>query len=220
MYKGVTANRFLHEKVRSKWMRNRNLGLNIEAGQKQKEFIKDIFVAIDEDSSGTMDHEELIKALLCLGLSQDLNFSKRIIKVFQENKAKNRQKQRRRQEVKEGFIFVPENEEIKDQEYTLRDFLSVFTQDHVGAKIIEVINHEIELLQNLEMNKQNGGGGKAESLKLQKQSSSMQQEIRPEVAREIMKYFQYLDSETIGPSSSSPGTPNSKMTKEEKRLHI
>ena len=117
-------------------MRSRQLGLNIEAGQKQKEFIKDIFVAIDEDNSGTMDHEELIKALLCLGLSQDLNFSKRIIKVFQENKAKNRAAQQRKQEVKEGFIFRNEEEDNRDQEYTLRDFLSVFTQDHVGAKII------------------------------------------------------------------------------------
>ena len=61
-----------------------------------------------------MDHEELIKALLCLGLSQDLNFSHRIIKVFQENKAKNRHKQRRRQELKEGFVFVDKEEEARD----------------------------------------------------------------------------------------------------------
>jgi len=219
MYKGVSGNRYLHNQVRSQWLRNRKLGLNIEAGQKQKAFIKDIFVAIDEDNSGTMDHEELIKALLCLGLSQDLNFSKRIIKVFQENKAKNRDKARRRQEVKEGFIFVDEEEELRDEEYTLRDFLSVFTQDHVGAKIIEVINHEIELLQNLDINKQNAGG-KVDNLKLQKQSTSMNQEIRPEVAREIMKYLQYLDGDSAVPSSSAPGTPNSKMTREEKMKHM
>lgn len=34
-------------------------------------------------------------------------------------------------------------------EYTLRDFLSVFTQDDVGAKIIKVINHEIHLKDNI-----------------------------------------------------------------------
>jgi Ca2+-binding EF-hand superfamily protein len=48
--------------------------------------MKDIFIAIDEDGSGTMDQDELIKALLSLGLSQDITFAKRILSIFKDNK--------------------------------------------------------------------------------------------------------------------------------------
>ena len=47
--------------------------------------VKDIFIAIDEDQSGTMEKDELIKALLCLGLSQDINFAQRITDIFKDN---------------------------------------------------------------------------------------------------------------------------------------
>lgn len=40
--------------------------------QEQRNFIRDIFIAIDEDGSGTMEMDELIKALLSLCLSQDI----------------------------------------------------------------------------------------------------------------------------------------------------
>jgi len=50
----------------------------------ERDFLKEIFIAIDEDGSGSMDTDELVKALLCMGLSNDLYFSKRVIKVFSE----------------------------------------------------------------------------------------------------------------------------------------
>ena len=51
--------------------------------------------------------------------------------------------------MKENFVFInDEDDEPKDMEYTLRDFLSVFTQDDVGATIVKVINHEIQLKEN------------------------------------------------------------------------
>lgn len=31
-YKGVSASRYIHDQIRSKWLKTRNLGLNIEAG--------------------------------------------------------------------------------------------------------------------------------------------------------------------------------------------
>ena len=51
----------------------------------QRGLIKDIFVAIDEDGSGTMEIDELIKALLSLQLSQDIDFAKQIVYLFEEN---------------------------------------------------------------------------------------------------------------------------------------
>ena len=50
--------------------------------------MKDIFISLDEDQSGTMDQDELVKALLSLGLSQDIVFAKRIVNILKENKLK------------------------------------------------------------------------------------------------------------------------------------
>ena len=67
-------------------MEKRDLGLKVEAETKEKEFIKDIFFALDEDGSGTMELDELIKGLLSLSLSQDIDFAKQIIYLFEETK--------------------------------------------------------------------------------------------------------------------------------------
>ena len=63
---------FLAEVTSNKWMMRRGLGINMTKAKAQRKFVKDIFEAIDLDGSGTMDQEELIKALLCMGLSQDI----------------------------------------------------------------------------------------------------------------------------------------------------
>ena len=57
-------------------MHKRNLGMHYEEELKQKQFIKDIFIAMDEDGNGTMELDELIKGLLSLNLSQDIDFAK------------------------------------------------------------------------------------------------------------------------------------------------
>ena len=44
-----------------------------------------MFIAIDEDGNGTMEVDELIKALLSLCLVQDIVFAKQIIYLFEEN---------------------------------------------------------------------------------------------------------------------------------------
>ena len=54
----------------------------------QRELMKEIFISLDEDQSGTMDQDELVKALLSLGLSQDIVFAKRIVNILKENKLK------------------------------------------------------------------------------------------------------------------------------------
>jgi Ca2+-binding EF-hand superfamily protein len=54
----------------------------MRVGVDHRELLERIFEALDEDRSGTMEKEELIKALLCMGLSHDIQFARRIIKVF------------------------------------------------------------------------------------------------------------------------------------------
>ena len=68
-YEGMSASHFSKEADNNKWMKQRNLGRKNFEVRDQKNFIRDIFIAIDEDGSGTMDQDELIKALLSLGLS-------------------------------------------------------------------------------------------------------------------------------------------------------
>ena len=74
-YDGKPAAQHIKDVSNLDWMNKRSLGDKNQQERAQKDFIKDIFVAIDEDGSGTMDENELVKALLSLGLSQDLNFA-------------------------------------------------------------------------------------------------------------------------------------------------
>lgn len=84
--------------------------------------MKDIFIAIDEDGSGTMDQDELIKALLSLGLSQDINFAKRILTIFKDNKIRQQHKL-----VQKGLLH---KDDIKiSLEFTFRDFIYLFKKD-------------------------------------------------------------------------------------------
>lgn len=66
---GLTAKGCLNNQNVTKWLKKHNLGQHYNHVKKQKDFIHKVFEAIDEDGSGTMDQEELIKALLCMGLS-------------------------------------------------------------------------------------------------------------------------------------------------------
>ena len=86
--------------------------------------MKDIFISLDEDQSGTMDQDELVKALLSLGLSQDIVFAKRIVNILKENKLK---------QGKTDYL-----------EYTFRDFEYLFREDPYGDKILSLIKTEIQ----------------------------------------------------------------------------
>ena len=86
------AQKFLNQQDMVHWMKKHGLGTDMKAKDDLRMFVKEIFEAIDLDGSGTMDQEELIKALLCMGLSQNIQFAKRIIKVFRENQEKAQEK--------------------------------------------------------------------------------------------------------------------------------
>lgn len=103
-----------------------------------KHLVNEVFTAIDEDGSGALDTEELIKALLCMGLSKDVDFAKRIIKVFKENQEKEQTRIRKIKKANGDIIDpIPPNQEPL---FTLKDFIMAFGLDDVGVKIIEAIN--------------------------------------------------------------------------------
>lgn len=134
----AAAMRHLVDKAGARWMTLRGLNGSQNAVRELRQFVKDIFEAIDLDGSGTMDQEELIKALLCMGLSQDIQFAQRIIKVFRENQEKAAQKALERQRLfankNDARNAEPEQAYVRRApvEFTFRDFLSIFEDDDVG----------------------------------------------------------------------------------------
>ena len=121
-YEGKPAMQHLRDMDKIKWMRQRKMPGAQQTENDQVQLMKDIFIAIDEDGSGTMDQDELIKALLSLGLSQDITFAKRILTIFKDNKIKQQQKL-----VKKGFLH-PDDIKI-DLEFTFKDFIYLFKKD-------------------------------------------------------------------------------------------
>lgn len=102
-------------------------GPNIrEMRRKQKEQIqiaKDLFLLWDSDGEGSLSVDELIKAFMKIGLSQDHRFARKIINAI---------KPASMEDVDEADI------EIK-----LRDFICVFKNDEISDKIMKKINEEI-----------------------------------------------------------------------------
>jgi hypothetical protein len=84
LYEGVSAAKYLASNENQHWMHTRKKDEEHQIRRQQRNLIKDIFIAIDEDGNGTMEVDELIKALLSLCLVQDIAFAKQIINLFEE----------------------------------------------------------------------------------------------------------------------------------------
>jgi Ca2+-binding EF-hand superfamily protein len=84
-FKGMKASSLLKQLQLHHWIQSHGMNKKVFHNRETKKLINEVFTAIDEDQSGALDTEELIKALLCMGLSKDVDFAKRIIKVFKEN---------------------------------------------------------------------------------------------------------------------------------------
>lgn len=52
------------------------------SNRKHLEFAKNLFISWDDDGSGNLEPEEIIKPLIGLGLSTDHNFGKKIIQAL------------------------------------------------------------------------------------------------------------------------------------------
>ena len=139
-------------------MSKRKLGMHHADEMNQKQFIKDIFVAIDADGNGTMELDELIKGLLSLNLSQDIDFAKQIINLFEEHKqVEYSKKDHRHRLYKEKVTAVSDRGQFK---YSFKDFLTIFKTEKLGARIVSIINNDITLQAKLE-GKQTGGNARS-----------------------------------------------------------
>jgi hypothetical protein len=101
-----------------------------------------------------MELDELIKGLLSLNLSQDIDFAKQIINLFEEHKqAEYSKKDYRHRLYKEKVTAVQDRGQFK---YSFKDFLTIFKTEKIGERIVTIINNEITLQTKLE-SKQNRG---------------------------------------------------------------
>lgn len=82
----------------------------------QIEFAKNLFISWDDDGSGVLEADEIIKPLIGLGLSSDSKFA---IKILQALESKGRQ-----------------NSNKEDLKITLKDFIKIFKSDKVSEHLV------------------------------------------------------------------------------------
>jgi hypothetical protein len=140
--------------------------------KRQRSLIRDIFVAIDEDGSGTLEVDELIKALLSLCLSQDITFAKQIIYLFEEQYILRESKEDPKCRIQGERIFRS-REERGEPSYSYKDFLKLFKKDPIGENIITVMENEIILMKKKKAVK-----------KAKKKHSLAEQELKQQTEKE------------------------------------
>lgn len=124
--------------------------MNLRQLAQQRNFIRDIFMAIDEDGSGTMEMDELIKALLSLCLSQDIQFAKEIISLFEENMIV--KQQTKLTEYRLMGVTQAKSKYQQDQiQYSFKDFVKIFKTDPIGHNIVSTLNSEIMARHRLKL---------------------------------------------------------------------
>ena len=88
------------------------------------QFAKDLFITWDDDMSGVLEADEVIKPLVSLGLSSDSNFARKICNALDPRSKADKAK--------------------SDLRITLADFVKIFKADKVSESLIAVINKETE----------------------------------------------------------------------------
>jgi Ca2+-binding EF-hand superfamily protein len=103
-------------------MKKRKLNHN-KNNRKHIEFATNLFISFDDDGSGIIEADEIIKPLIALGLSTNSNFT---IKLMQ--------------------ALVPENasKNEEDLQLTLKDFVRIFKSDRLSERVTELIKEEFK----------------------------------------------------------------------------
>ena len=66
-------------KQTEKWMQKRKIQAKDLNNRKHIEFAKNLFISWDDDGSGVLEAEEIVKPLVGLGLSSDSKFAIKIL---------------------------------------------------------------------------------------------------------------------------------------------
>lgn len=79
----------MRSKYADKWMEKRKTtGTVAHSNRKHIEFAKNLFISWDDDGSGELEAEEIIKPLVELGLSSDSKFAMKIIQALDSKQGK------------------------------------------------------------------------------------------------------------------------------------
>jgi hypothetical protein len=90
--------------------------------RKNIEFAKNLFVSWDDDGSGTLEANEIIKPLIQLGLAPDSNFARKLIDSL-DHRSK-------------------EEKEKTDFKLILMDFVKIFKSSQISEQLLGVLQRE------------------------------------------------------------------------------
>lgn len=91
---GQSASKYCRQTSINRWVnskKNAQHGLNSnDENEENIQFAKDLFLSWDDDGSGTLEADEIIKPLISLGLASDAEFAKKIIEGLDNRQEKER----------------------------------------------------------------------------------------------------------------------------------
>lgn len=83
---------------------------------------KELFLIWDEDGEGSLSTEEILKAFVKIGLSQDHHFGMKILQSIR-----------------------PRGQKGGDQDIKIKDFIKIFKNDELSDHAIHVLNKEVKM---------------------------------------------------------------------------
>lgn len=106
---------------------------NEEVNRKNIQFAKDLFVSWDDDGSGILEAEEIIRPLISLGLAPNSNFAIMLLQALDPKPKKGRK-------------------ELNEITITLQEFIKIFRSNKVSEALFNLITKESKkrLKNNLE----------------------------------------------------------------------
>ena len=90
------------------------------------ETAENLFLLWDGDGEGSLSQDELIRAFVRIGLSQDHNFAKKIM-----------------YSIKKIGPQLKEAQDEEEFEIKLKEFLTIFKNDEISDRVINMINQEV-----------------------------------------------------------------------------
>lgn len=105
--------------------------------KKQLQVAQELFLIWDGDGEGSLSADELMKAFIQIGLSQDPQFAKKIMQNIRPQKKSS----------------GADGSDGEEQDIELKDFIKIFKKDEVSENLIKVINQEVILRRKLAIRK-------------------------------------------------------------------